>query len=431
VPVEFLTDAEAAAYGRFLGSPSRAELERAFFLDDLDKELVARRRGDHNRLGFALQLTTVRWLGTFLPDPLEVPGDVVAYLAGQLDIADPACLVRYTERRTTRFEHIEEIKAAYELRDFPEVEKELEAWVDARAWTSGDGPKAIFNDAASWLAKRHVLLPGVTTLARTVARVRDQATERLYETLYYLVSDTQRRLLESVLDVPKRARSDLERWRKAPAEPTGRNLERALERVGEIMALGLSSLDLDAAVPHRRVVELARYGMAAYAPQLRRHPVSRRVATLACTLSYLEAKAVDDALELLDLLMANDLLAKAEKATTSERARQFTKLARASGLLARAWGAFLAAHREPGGGWARRAVGSDQAGRLPRGACRCRGNRARDRPPARGRRRGRRQGRAVQADRDGEGVRQGPHRGGRLRGQRGGHPGAHCHEGAA
>ncbi len=174
-----------------------AELERAFFLDDLDKELLARRRGDHNRLGFALQLTTVRWLGTFLPDPLDVPGDVVTYLAGQLDIAGPACLGRYTERRTTRFEHVEEIKAAYELQDFAEVEKELEAWVDARAWTGGDGPKAIFNDALAWLAKRHVLLPGVTTLARTVARVRDQATERLYETLYYLLSDTQHRMLES------------------------------------------------------------------------------------------------------------------------------------------------------------------------------------------------------------------------------------------
>ena len=192
------------------------------------------------------------------------------------------------------------------------------------------------------MAKRHVLLPGVTTLARTVARVRDQATERLYETLYYLVSDTQRCLLESVLEVPMGARSDLERWRKGPAEVTGRSLQRALERVGEIKALGLSSLDLDAVVPHRRVVELARYEMVAYAPQVRRHPISRWVATLACTLTYLEAKAVDDALELLDLLMANDLLAKAERGTESQRARQFTKLARASGLLARAWGAFLA-----------------------------------------------------------------------------------------
>jgi hypothetical protein len=47
----FLSDEQATAYGRFDGAPSRAGLERFFFLDDIDQQLVGRRRGEHNRLG--------------------------------------------------------------------------------------------------------------------------------------------------------------------------------------------------------------------------------------------------------------------------------------------------------------------------------------------------------------------------------------------
>jgi len=48
----------------------------------------------------------------------------------------------------------------YELKEFTAVETELRAWVAARSWTSGDGPKAIFTDAAGWLRERDVLCPG-------------------------------------------------------------------------------------------------------------------------------------------------------------------------------------------------------------------------------------------------------------------------------
>lgn len=59
MPVEFLSDEQAASFGRFVGDPSRADLERFFYLDDTDREMIIRRRGDHNRLGFAVQVGTV------------------------------------------------------------------------------------------------------------------------------------------------------------------------------------------------------------------------------------------------------------------------------------------------------------------------------------------------------------------------------------
>lgn len=61
--MEFLTDDEAAGFGRYAGVPSRADLERVFFLDDEDRTLIDRHRGEHMKLGFALQLVTVRWVG--------------------------------------------------------------------------------------------------------------------------------------------------------------------------------------------------------------------------------------------------------------------------------------------------------------------------------------------------------------------------------
>lgn len=94
-------------------------MDRMFYLDDADLKLVAKRRGDHVPLSFSLQLATVRYLGTFLADPLDVPPLVVERLAGQLGIADPSCVKRYPERPHTPLEHRDEIKTAGGLRISP------------------------------------------------------------------------------------------------------------------------------------------------------------------------------------------------------------------------------------------------------------------------------------------------------------------------
>jgi hypothetical protein len=74
----------------------------------------------------------------------------------------------YGERDGTARTHAGEIQEAGGWRDFAEVRDELVKWLDARAWTTGDGPKALFDAASGWLRERRVLLPGVTRLARLV-----------------------------------------------------------------------------------------------------------------------------------------------------------------------------------------------------------------------------------------------------------------------
>ncbi len=184
--VEFLTDEQAAGYGRFEGEPSQAELERFFFLDDADRDLVARRRGPQSQLGFAVQLGTVRFLGMFLsPDPLDVPWSVVDYLAGQLGIADPSMVKSYTDRRMTAYEHAWEIRRAYGYRDSADEQAsaQLREFLAGRAWTHAEGPVALFDQAVAWLRRHRVLLPGVSVLARLVTTVRAEAADRLHRTV--------------------------------------------------------------------------------------------------------------------------------------------------------------------------------------------------------------------------------------------------------
>jgi hypothetical protein len=90
----FLTAAEESVYVRFTGAPDQPTLERFFFLDDVDRDLIATKRGDHNRPGFSLQPVTVRHLGRFLEDPLDVPTVVVDYTASQIGVADPSYVRR-------------------------------------------------------------------------------------------------------------------------------------------------------------------------------------------------------------------------------------------------------------------------------------------------------------------------------------------------
>jgi TnpA family transposase len=342
MPVEFLTDEQAASYGKFNEEPTPPELERFFFLDDEDRKLVAKRRGDHNRLGFALQMCTVRYIGRFLPDdPLDVPWAVVEYLGEQLGVEDVSCVKQYTERKPTAYEHAWEIRDAYEYHEYDDAEwgRKFRTFLHGRAWTHAEGPVALFNQAVGWLRRHRVLLPGVSVLARKVSEVRAVAEKRLHVTVARAAHRADTALpadLVATLVTPEGARfSELERLRRPPTRTTGTAFARSLERVDEIGAFGLGRVRLSQ-VPPNRLAALARYGLGSKAASLERAEEPKRTAMLTAVMRHLEAKAIDEALDLFQVLMATRLLSTARRATEKERLSTLPQLEKASRTLARA-----------------------------------------------------------------------------------------------
>ncbi|RLA38955.1 MAG: hypothetical protein DRR42_27915 [Gammaproteobacteria bacterium] len=118
MPREFLTDTQRRQYGRFEGELDETQLTRYFHLDDTDRALTNNCRGYANQLGFALQLTTARFLGTFLSESTQVPRSVLQFVAIQLGITNVDSLGSYMNRKATRPAHRAEIQRHYGYRDF-------------------------------------------------------------------------------------------------------------------------------------------------------------------------------------------------------------------------------------------------------------------------------------------------------------------------
>lgn len=116
----------------------------------------------------------------------------------------------------------------------------------------------------------------------------------------------------------------------------GTAFARALERVDEISAFQLGRLKLSQ-IPPNRMAALARYALGSKAALLERASEPKRTAMLTAVMRHLEVKAIDEALDLFQVLMASRLLNTAKRKTEKERLSTMPQLEKASRLVARAW----------------------------------------------------------------------------------------------
>jgi uncharacterized protein DUF4158 len=341
MPVSFLSTPQRESYGRYVGDPSTQELARYFHLDDADHAQILEKRGDANRLGFALQLTTVRFVGTFLEDPTAVPRAVLATMSRQLGIDPTTDLTGYRDGKW-RFAHAAQIRTDHAYRDFADRTAGfgLTRWLYAQCWTGTERPSTLFDRATTWMLAHKVLLPGATQLERFVATLRQRVEMRLWRVLASGMSQPQQSRLEDLLRVPDGARSSaLDTLRTGPAMVSGPALVRALERLHTVRSLGIA-VPAAAAIAPTRIAALARFADKAKASAVARLPALRRAATLVAFVHALEAAAHDDALEVLDMLL-HEIFGDAEKADRKARLRSLKDLDAVAMTLAQACTALL------------------------------------------------------------------------------------------
>ncbi len=304
MPVEFLTPAQKSHYGHFAGPPSSKQLAKYFHLDEGDLKNIMTLSEDHNRLGFAVQLGTVRFLGTFLSDLAEVPDNVVAHMAHQLKV-DVSVWPTYAKRSQRR--HRKKIREEYDFADFHKSQKPffLLRHLYARAWLSAEKHLVLLDYATAWLVQNKVLLPGATVVERLVAHVVDRADKRLWERLNGLVDELQAEALRTLLVTGAGKRfSRLELLRRPEQHASTRTINAAMRRLMEVRTFGLGSLDLSG-FPVSRLKAMARYGLTAWAAAIDDLSQEHELATLLVTIRELEAIIQDEVLDLLVLIVAD------------------------------------------------------------------------------------------------------------------------------
>ena len=307
---QLLTDDERHA---LLGVPSDPNrLARCFTLARADQDLVASRRGDANRLGFAVQLALLRHPGTILANLDARPEPLVAWLAAQLDIPASA-FAAYARRPQTMTDHARRLVADLGLR--PPTKGDLPLMIEAAAqaaWSTDRG-KPIAAAVVAALRGAGVILPAASVIERAAIAGRARARKRTAEALLQGLTAAQVTAVEGLLTANPRIGMTRFAWLKAmPTAPKAAHVGELLDRLRLVRGIGLTP-ETAGRVHEERLRQLVREGQATDAHQLGRYAAPRRRAILIATVLDLEARLTDAVLDMADKLIGG-LFAKARNA---------------------------------------------------------------------------------------------------------------------
>jgi TnpA family transposase len=324
---QLLTDDERQA---LLGIPLDPDgMARRFTLSRADQDLVAERRRDANRIGFAVQLALLRYPGVALAQ-LEQPVDLlVEWLAARLEIP-AAPFVGYAHRPQTMTDHARLLATTLGLRlpvtaDLPMM---IEAAAQA-AWSTDRG-HPIAAAVISALRAAGVILPAAGVIERTAIAGRARARTRAANAILAGISEGQMAKLDGLLVLDASVNMTPFAWLKAvPIAPKADHVGELLDRLKLVRGIGLRP-EIASHVHEERLRQFVREGHASDAHQLARYAAHRRRAILGATVLDLETRLTDAVLDMADKLVGG-FFAKARNATR----QRYVASARTVGRLMR------------------------------------------------------------------------------------------------
>ena len=251
MPVTFLTNADHERLTRCPDELPQMDLDTCFGLTPDDFTVLSTLRGDTNRLGFALQLCCLRYLGFFPANLHSLDATIVVYVAEQLAV-NPAAMTGYANREPTLYDHQQQVLSHAGYRRATPIDLlALDAWLLERA-LEHDRPKHIFDLACDYLRRERVVRPGVSVVARMVSGARDRATTITFERLSTFMSPERREALDGLLDTGGANVSRLAWLQRTPKSNRTSAILETLDKIAFLQALGVSVWNLEAVNPNRR-----------------------------------------------------------------------------------------------------------------------------------------------------------------------------------
>src|SRR5712691_9417618 len=304
MPSTFLMSKERERLVCFPDDIQPWDLITYFTLTEHDCSLIDTYQGESNRLGAALQLCVVRYLG-FCPANLHTASsDMTAFLARQLKV-DPSVLQDYGKRRMTRSVHFNAVLNHLGFRRVQiEDHEQIVAWLTERA-LEHDKPSLLFHMICERLKQQQMIRPAVTTLERWVVTARMQAHHESLRRLQPLLTPERVTLLDSLLMTEEdKGKTQLSQFRQPAISNTPTALLSTLGKFVTLQSWSVDAWERSALNPNRQKF-LARLGRKYTVQALRRMGPERRYPILLSFLKQTLIDLTDESIDIFDVCIAS------------------------------------------------------------------------------------------------------------------------------